>query len=67
MKGRLTSDRELWAAGNELQEIFSLRQIKLAHHLQEVSHALAIHIISVVCLDRVTQCYKTIRQLSSNV
>lgn len=49
----LTSDRKLWATGDELQEVPPLGWGELAHCLQKIADALAVHIETVVCLDRI--------------
>jgi len=47
----LTSDRELWTTGNELQEISSAVLVVSSHDLDEIADSLAFDIESMVGLD----------------
>lgn len=46
-----TPNRKLRASRNELKEFAALAQVKLAHDLQQIFHAAAIHVVAVVGLD----------------
>lgn len=48
-----TPNRKLRASCNELKEFAALIQVKLAHDLQQIFHAAAIHVVAVVGLDGV--------------
>ena len=54
---KLTANGKLGTARYKLKEVASFGHSQLTHDLQKVADALAIHIVSMVCLDRVTQRY----------
>lgn len=54
---RLTSNRQLRTAGDELQEVPALLVFELAHCLKEVAHALAVEVVAMVRLDGVHESY----------
>lgn len=51
--GKLTSNWEFWTTRRELQEITTFWDCQLAHGLEQILHTLAIHIESVIGLDRI--------------
>lgn len=53
-----TSDRKLWTASGELEEVSSLRQSQFAHGLKQVLHALAVHIEAMICFNGVHESWK---------
>lgn len=55
----LTSNGKLGASSSKLQEVPSLARRELAHCLQQVPHALAVHVEAVICLDGVHESCKT--------
>ena len=48
-----TSDGKLGATSDELQEVTALRRLKAAHCLQQVPDSIAVHVVTVISLDRV--------------
>lgn len=57
--GKQTSNWEFWTARGELQEIATFWDGQLAHGLEQILHALAIHIESMIGLDRIHQCCRS--------
>lgn len=50
-----TSNWQLWTASDELQELPSLAFIELAHCLQQILDAVAVHVVAMIGLDGVRQ------------
>ena len=53
---RPTSNGKLGTAGGELQEVASLDRSQLAHRLQKILDAAAVHVETMIRLDRVHEC-----------
>jgi hypothetical protein len=51
----LTSNWKLGASSCKLQEIATLCSIKIAHGMEQVLDALAVHVVAVIRLDRVKE------------
>lgn len=51
-----TSNGKFGATGDKLEEVPALLCGQLAHGLEQIPHALAVHVESMVRLDRIHQC-----------
>ena len=53
----LTSDGEPWASGEELQILPPCWRVENRHGLNQITDGSALGVESMVCLDRLIQCY----------